>query len=277
MLNFARHVEVWRHPGDIPPPVKLTASEALLRQLLFYREFAGAKQPAILFEGKTDSIYVREALRRLAADFPSLVESAVSPLKLNIKLHRYSSTIGKLFGLRGGTGHLKEFILSYPENFKRITAAKGQQPVVVLIDNDSGATEILSTVKSKFKVTLTPGLSYFHVVDNLYVMLSSPMGSTAHYIEECFDTATLASKLGNKSFNVSNNFDSSTEYGKAWFAERVVKFKSATINFSGFKPLLAELVDLIDAHASKVSTSTLVPALSTGAPVVLPIPSAGPV
>ncbi len=271
MLNFARHVELWRQRDDIPPSAELLPSEKLMRQFLFYKEFAGAGQPAILFEGKTDSIYLREALRRLSMDFPSLVTSAASPLKLKIKLHRYTNTIGRLFGLRGGTGHLKDFIFEYPENFRQIKAPKGQHPVIILIDNDSGASKILNSIKSHFKVTLTPGQYYFHVVENLYVMLTSPLGSTPHYIEECFDSKTLAIKLGQKTFNASNDFDSSTEYGKAWFAERVIKLRSSAINFSGFKPLLTALVDLIGAHAAKFSTAPLMHILPASVPItVLP-------
>lgn len=275
MLNFARHVEIWRQRSNVPPPVELTPSERLLREFLFYKNFAGTKQPTVLFEGKTDSIYLREALRRLAFMFPSLVTPASTPLKLQIKLHRYTATMGKLFGLKGGTGPLHEFIKRYPEDYQRIKGPKGEYPIVVLIDNDSGASGILNLVEQKFKMTLTPGQYYFHVVGNLYVMLTSPKGGPPHFIENCFDADTRATPLSGKLFNPSNNFNQATEYGKAWFAEKVVKAKSATIDFTGFTSLLTALTALVDAHTIKVVLAK-VPAASAPKQLALsaPLPQA---
>lgn len=251
MLNFARHVEVWRQRDDIPPPSDLTASEKLLRDFLFYKEFASPQMPAILFEGKTDFIYLREAMRRLAPAFPSL--AATPPLNLQVKPHRSTETMGKLFGLKGGTPHLHPFIKQYSDTYKEINGPKGEHPVIVLLDNDSGATEIVKLIAQKYKAPIAPGQFYAHVVDNLYVLLSSPKGGPSHCIENCFDATTLAVTLSGKSFNPSNTFNPAMEYGKAWFAEKVVKPRSATIDFTGFSPLLTALTNLIAAHSTKVA------------------------
>lgn len=274
MLNFARHVEIWSQRNDFPKRVALTSSELLLRRFLFFKEFSGQKKPVLLFEGKTDAIYLRESIRRLASTFPSLATPGTTPLKLHIKLYRQSDTSGKLFGLKGGTGHFLEFIKNYGDNYKQISAPKGEFPVIILLDNDSGIKSVLSLIKDKYKIVPAAGQQYFNVTGNLYIMLTSPFGGPDHCIEDMFDAATLATSIGGKSFSKSNNFNQNIQYGKAWFAEKVIKKNSASINFNGFCPLLIELVNLISKHAlghSSAKQALLVSSYSP--PPLAPLPA----
>jgi hypothetical protein len=51
-----------------------TAAMKLYRQFLHFKNFAALPRPLVICEGKTDSIYLRCALKQLAADFPNLVD-----------------------------------------------------------------------------------------------------------------------------------------------------------------------------------------------------------
>ena len=92
------------------------------------------------------------------------------------------------------------------------------------------------------------GGQYLRVHGNLYVALTSPLGSPPHYIERCFDSKTLSATIEGKTFNPSNKGVGPGEYGKSWFAEKIVKANAKTINFGGFTPLLTVISEIIKNH-----------------------------
>ena len=140
-------------------------------------------------------------------------------------------------------------------------------PVIILYDNDTGAKAIRSAIKSVSKVQVTGAEAYVHVVENLYAV-PTPLsgGAEESKIEDCFDVATKSTVIdgktycfGNeeaktmfmkdpKAFNVSNDFDVSKHYSKKIFAHRVVGQKADAIDFTGFRPLLTNLVAAIHGH-----------------------------
>jgi RNA-directed DNA polymerase len=68
-------------------------------------------------------------------------------------------------------------------------------------------------------------------------------------METCFDPALLATVLDGKTFDPANEQDEPGKYGKAVFATRVIEPNAATIDFSGFAPLLDRIVAVLDHHA----------------------------
>ncbi|WP_256140044.1 retron Ec67 family RNA-directed DNA polymerase/endonuclease [Xanthomonas vasicola] len=66
MLGFLLQVERYRRSDELPPPT-LSSTELLLHRFLFFTTFASNDRPTILFEGKTDNIYISAAIRRLRA------------------------------------------------------------------------------------------------------------------------------------------------------------------------------------------------------------------
>lgn len=78
-------------------------------------------------------------------------------------------------------------------------------------------------------------------------------------IEDSFDAATKAIKLDGKSFGTANDFDSSMHYGKSAFAYKVVQPKASSIDFSGFRPLLARVEAVIKEHAKRVAAQKAKP------------------
>jgi hypothetical protein len=81
-------------------------------------------------------------------------------------------------------------------------------------------------------------------------------------IEDFFDQAVKATKLGSKSFNPHTPFDQNKNYGKSLFAEHVVKKSQATIDFDGFEPVLDRIVAAIKDHNKMVKARTPVVAAS---------------
>ncbi len=252
MLSFILQVERYRR-GSEPPPDHLSASERQLRRLLFYTMFANADRPVIVFEGKTDPVYITEAIRRLSKSYPALATPGSSAFL--VRLLRSTKLIERIFSLTGGDAPLKDFIKNYHEEYRHIKGPKGAKPVIAIFDNDSGANNVLKMIRGVYKTSTAAGSQYFHVCDNLYVALTSPLGSPSHCIEHCFDSKTLATKLGNKTLRLDNKELGPTEYGKAWFAEKVIKPNASSIDFTGFDPLLKVISEIITKHAPPTITT----------------------
>jgi hypothetical protein len=144
---------------------------------------------------------------------------------------------------------LTNFIVSYRENYRRIKAPKGENPVIVIFDNDNGSNAVISAIKKHYKLDMPNGAQYLRVYDNLYVLLTSSKGSPSHCIEHFFSATTLAKTLSGKKLSLSNKKLKEDEYGKAWFAEKIVKPYYKDIEFSGFSGLLDPISEIIQNHS----------------------------
>ena len=83
-------------------------------------------------------------------------------------------------------------------------------------------------------------------------MMATPLiGGKESAIEDFFSPATLNIPLSGKTFQKDPPFDSSKHYGKAIFAEEVVKKNAQTIDFTGFKPILDNLAGILADYAAK--------------------------
>lgn len=253
MLAYPIQVERFRL-GSAPLPASRTGNENLLRRFLFYTTFANASRPLILAEGKTDNIYLAAAIRSLAPAFPAL--SSASSEELLIRFLRSTASFERLFGLTGGQDPLQKFASQYGSEYRPIKGPKGTKPVILLLDNDNGGLQALNHIRNYYKFPTPDGPQYFYVAHNLYVVLSSPMGGPSHCIEDCFDASTRAETLSGKTLHIpSKGFDKSKHYGKAMFAEHVIKPKQKTIDFSGFKNILGAISQIISNHATSVKAS----------------------
>src|SRR5262249_4886662 len=82
-------------------------------QLLFYQNFASPDHPLILCEGKTDSIYLRLAIKNLHTKFPNLISKSGKELKSSVRYFNYGRLAHSVLHLGGGTGDLVAFISQY--------------------------------------------------------------------------------------------------------------------------------------------------------------------
>ncbi|HEY2496723.1 MAG TPA: retron Ec67 family RNA-directed DNA polymerase/endonuclease [Candidatus Angelobacter sp.] len=231
------------HRDQEPPGI--SSKENLYRRFLIFQEFYWASRPTIICEGKTDNIYLKHAIRSLAAEYPSLK---------NIRIFKYPNTsTGRILKLRGGSGDIKSFIDLYRKELKRFKVVGQQNPVILLVDNDDGASNIRSVVQQITKTKPLATNPFMRIFGNLYLVLTPPkQGVAQSNIEDSFTDQVKAVKLNNKSFSPENNYDPQTHYGKAIFSQ-YVDANAGTIDFRGFKGILDRLAGVVAAHAAQLN------------------------
>jgi hypothetical protein len=86
-------------------------------------------------------------------------------------------------------------------------------------------------------------------VKNLYAV-PTPIqpNKTQSKIEDFFDGNTRSTAIDGKTFSEQNDFDPDRHYGKIVFAQKVIAPNAATIDFTGFRPLLTNIVAAITQH-----------------------------
>lgn len=240
--------------SDEKEPVGIGSKENLYRSFLVFKEFYVASVPTIVCEGKTDNVYLKCAIRSLAARFPLLATPlANGPPALNIRIFKYPNTsTGRILKLRGGTGDLKNFVNLYRKELTRFKAPGQLNPVVLLVDNDDGAKQIVGLVDQITKNKPTAEKLFSHAFGNLYLVMTPPKDGGQSIIEDSFTEQTKNVVINNKRFDPGNEYETATHFGKAMFAQYVEKHVGA-IDFSGFEQILDRLVAVIEAHAQRMA------------------------
>ena len=247
---------------------KLKRKEAVYRNFLLYDQFFAAIKPVILCEGSTDSVYLVHAIRRLAENLPILATTKPSgDVEINVRLYRYfrrrpkkksadhsknTSSTSRILGIKGGSGDLVNFAATYYKHQKNINAPGANQPVILLIDNDSGADSMFKYIKSiTQKTNKLKNEPFIHLFRNLYVV-PTPLIQDQHEstIEDFFDEKIRNELVGGLPFNPNKKHEDHTSYGKVIFAHSVVRPNADKIDFSNFKQLLINIASAIAAHRS---------------------------
>ncbi len=263
MLGFIDTIDLYnrKHATGAKDSDPLSKKELMYQRFLIYRNFFVAEKPVVLCEGETDNVYLTHAIRSLANDFPELAtKGSDGKIHINVRLYKYRrSSTARILGLGdGGSGVLSKFIPMYKKETGKFNAPGQKHPVVVLYDNDSGASPIRSAVKQACGSAPNGTEPFFHVVRNLYAMATPlPNGAKQSKIEDFFEATLKATVIDNKTFDDQNEFDTATHYGKKVFAHKVVRPNADTINFSGFRLLLTNLVLTMKAHATTTSAPSV--------------------
>ena len=259
MLGFIDSIDLYNKKNTTEPkqPSRFSSKELMYRQFLVYKDFYAAEAPVIICEGETDNVYLTHAIRGLAAEFPELAEvTTENKIRLRVRLYKYPrSSTARIIGLRdGGSGSLAKFIATYKTDTDRFNAPGQKNPVIVLYDNDSGAVAVRRGIKQATSVIVKGTEPFVHVVRNLYAV-PTPLvnGAGESRIEDCFDATVKETVVHGKTFNENNDVDKAKHYGKKIFAHEVVRKKADVINFQGFRPLLTNVVSVIQCHAGAVS------------------------
>lgn len=158
---------------------------------------------------------------------------------------------------------MNRLIHVYHGEKKHFVAPGLTQPVVLVIDNDSGAAAVYNVIEEITKKKPSRTEPFIHVTGNLYVV-ATPLGpnSAPSKMEDFFDAAIKSTIVEGKKFDDSNNTDSATQYGKTVFAYKVVKAQADTIDFSGFAPILDRIVAVVEEHAKKVAAAASIGSVS---------------
>jgi RNA-directed DNA polymerase len=241
--------------------VELSARQLTYRRFLLFTEFYTAPCPVLVGEGSTDYVYLLHAIRSLAAAYPQLATTRPDgKVVLNTRIFKYAGgNTNRILGIKGGSANLNKLIHIYHNEKRHFAAPGATQPVVLVIDNDSGATPIYKVIEQLTKQKITRSETFIHVTANLYVV-ATPLnpGGAQSKMEDFFSVAIKSTIIDGKAFDDSNNTDSASNYGKMVFAHKVVKAQAATIDFRGFIPILDRIVSVIDEHAKKVTSAAAI-------------------
>lgn len=255
--GILNHVHYIKDMGDKRPETKKRSNpipiRKIYREFLFFKYFVDIQRPLIVGEGKTDNIYLSIAMRKLSNVYPQLVEKSGTKLNSKVQLfNRRSKRAQKILKLDSGSASLGFLVRDYAEMMKRYRYAPTQHPVIILVDNDKGAKDVFDAFKTATGKTISLNSTdqFYHVCHNLYLVKTpeSAKPNSMSCIEDGFDAATLAIRISGKKFNPDSENDTSTEYGKAVFAEKVVVAQADKISFAGFQPLFDRIIAVLNHY-----------------------------
>ena len=233
-----------------------TATRRLYHKFLFFKNFVALEKPLVITEGKTDPIYLLSAIEMLKKYQPEFGEFENSIFKPNIKFLNFTKSVHDVLQLGGGTGDFKFFILSYRDLMKKYGFCPLAHPVILLIDNDDGANAIFSVLKEmKINISHASNEPFYKITDNLY-LVKTPESNKANKwssIEDFFHPDVRAIELGGKRFDPSNKQNGEKTYGKAFFAEKVVRPQRKNIDFSEFSLIIDRIKKAKDDYYSSKS------------------------
>lgn len=251
IIEFERAVRL-NGSKDSQQERELLGIEKVYRQFIFFRKFYANPRPVVIYEGKTDAIYLHCAIRYFAriGKFPELAVKKGDEYHFNVEFFRFTKTTSRILGLSGGAEQLKNLIREYAQVCSLFKAPGNTKPVMMVIDNDKGAKNIYSLIKEfqKSEAPIDGSANNYNVVRNLFVIPTPKGKNKESKIEDFFDDQALASKLGDKTFDLNSDFDTANFYGKNAFAENVVNKNKDSINFVGFEPILARMVEVINYY-----------------------------
>jgi hypothetical protein len=256
ILSHIYNVTQTEERRDVPDQRKEPrAIRELYRRFLFYKHCIALEMPLIITEGKTDPVYLREAIRHRPTYHPRLGAAGPDGFEFGVRFFNYGGQAHEIMDLGGGTGDLKSVALDYLRNFKPYRKRKPikhkpvSHPVIIVLDNDDGLAGVAGVLKTNFGITINLKSTdpFYHITDNLY-LVKTPETKGESCIEDLFPKKWLKKPLNGKTFNASNKLDISKEYGKEILAKAVIKPNATSIDFSGFDPLLDRIIAVLDDY-----------------------------
>ena len=243
MLSHVQHV---KRKSRVSPGKGLQFGHKDQDDFWFYYYFVALQRPLIVTEGKTDSVYLRNAITHLPTFQPALGQKTADGFEYRVGFFNYENQAHNLVRLTGGIGQLAAFMAGYKSRLKRYAHKPFAAPVIILIDNDSAlSADLTNSLAKHFGVTvnLTTKADFYHLTDNLYLVKTPEVGPKGvSCIEDLFDAATLALPLGGKVFHPEGKgFDTAKHIGKAPFAKKVIGPAAGSISWAGFSPLLGRI------------------------------------
>ena len=254
----------------------LNSRERAYQHFLFYKLFLGNDKPIIFTEGKTDSRYIKAALKNNLEAYPGLVGLGEND---DIEFRVLFSSRNKKykyflhFVKDGADGFYREIASLYTgayghPNLYQILYSKMKRkplaPVILLLDNEYVSGKPLykflnaihsdnSNNNSKKNVNkflddtdfdLFFKRNYARLTENLY-LATFPLksGKKEMEIEDLFDDNLLEKKFGGKSFKRKPAKGELNVMNKDGFSKYVLSHYNE-IDFSGFKGLLNIIVDI---------------------------------
>lgn len=232
--------------------LKLNSIETAFSNFLHYKYFYGNIKPTVLTEGKTDPIYLKCAIDSLYLSYPALVrvDDRTKNRILNITLFKTNAKKEYFLDLYGGAADYVRFFRRHREQCKKFERQPPKNPVIIVLDNDTGPSDFINNIIKEYshlprKSEDVRKHKFLHLENNLYVLLTPLLaGDKQSCMEDFFKDEVLTKTINGKSFDKSNNHDSTTTFGKDRFANNIIRENRQTIDFSLFKPILDAMVDI---------------------------------
>ncbi|MFQ6753522.1 retron Ec67 family RNA-directed DNA polymerase/endonuclease [Cereibacter sphaeroides] len=233
-----------------------------------YHRIHISPKPLVICEGKTDYTYLKEAIlwhsgdARVAAN---LVDISRFPAKWKktkgdhwgVDFVKHSKSADRFLDISGGGGNLVKFCKLHIERTKKFHSVAGQNPVIVIVDNDKQSEGMWSFIKDETNSsTMVDGSKpYYKVSSNLYVVpIPKPKGFAGDvYIEMLFPDPWLRHEIGGRKLKIKQKKGEKlkpSEYGKGEFADKVIRANRGSVDCSAFAPLLGTLCDIVDGTAT---------------------------
>ncbi|PFG11412.1 RNA-directed DNA polymerase [Marinobacter sp. LV10MA510-1] len=236
---------------------KLNSREKVYGRFLQYKHFFSNEYPTILTEGKTDNVYLKSALSQLQATYPNLVnpKSAKTKYSPKLKFPDLNRKTMYLLDLGDGATPFVRFVQRYASDLKHFEDKKAKNPVILVLDNDTGPRDLLSHLVNKVKscpnhLTTLKSNGFIYLFHNLYLILTplNPGGKDSA-MEDLFDAITLGNVIDGKTFSPAKHIDVSKHYGKHIFSTKIVRSNKEKINFDKFKYIFDE-IEKVKLHFS---------------------------
>lgn len=203
---------------------------------------------------------MRAAIKKLVAFHPHLGQFVDGAFTTTVRCMNFTRTVQEVLRLGYGTSALAELIPDYRHMVVGFGHAPLAHPVILVVDNDSGAKNVFNVVKHNYGVQIshTSTELFYHLCANLYLVKTPGNGAGSQSrIEDLFHPDLLKITIGGKTFDPDKKHGEEGKYGKAVFAEKVVKPKVDEIDFSGFKPMLERIMAVLQDYPERMSRSTV--------------------
>lgn len=235
----------------------LNSREKVYGRFLQYKHFFANEYPTILTEGKTDNVYLKSALNQLQTTYPNLVnpKSANAKYSPKLKFPDLNRKTMYLLDIGDGATPFIRFVQRYADDLKHFEAKKAKNPVILVLDNDTGPKDLLNYLVQKVKscpnnLVKLKNSGFIHLFHNLYLILT-PLnaGGKDSAMEDLFDSTTLGTVIDGKTFSPATHIDINKHYGKHIFSTKVIRSNKAKINFDKFKYIFDE-IEKVKQHFS---------------------------
>lgn len=213
------------------------------QKLLLIKYFTRSSQPIVLTEGPSDQTYIRAFLKKDDSETPCLTQKVNGELKILPQFYQFPKNGGRILGLSGGTGNIKNFLKKYADFRKELSPTVALRPFIILIDDDTGGHEVTKALNANFKTSIKKSENkvFFKICDKLYLVKTPKIsGESESYLEKLFPKPLLDLELDDRRFSPENDYNSTTHYGKTTFS-RYIYDQRSTLDFGDFASLILRL------------------------------------